>query len=86
LLGTPKDVHLAHSVRAHLVGVARESMEIQSLMQFFFLCGFLSNELGDVALFVNGLSVLIGLALLKLHGLFADDALWSPLAFGYMFG
>jgi hypothetical protein len=68
------------------MGVARESKEIQSFMPVFLLCGFLSNDLGDVALFVNGLSVLIGLALLKLHGLFADDALWSPLAFGYMFG
>jgi hypothetical protein len=50
------------------------------------LGGFLSNELGNVAFFVNGLSVLIGLALFKLHGFSANDAPWTPLAFGNMFG
>ena len=54
-------------------------------MQF---CGvvFFTNELGNVALFVNGLSALIGLALFKLHGFSTDDALWTPLASGYRFG
>ena len=51
-----------------------------------FLGGSVSNELGNVALFVNGLSALIGLALFKRHGFSTDDALWTPLAFGYMFG
>jgi len=50
------------------------------------LGGVLSNELGNVALFVNGLSALIGLALFKLHGFSTDDALWTPLAFGYLLG
>ena len=48
------------------------------------LRGFLSDQLGDVALFVNGLSMLIGLAFFKLHGFSTDDALWTPLGSGYM--
>ena len=47
---------------------------------------FLSNQLGDVALLVNGLSMLIGLALFEHNGFFTDDALWTPLPFGNMFG
>jgi len=50
------------------------------------LRGFLSDQLGDVALFVNSLSVLIDLALFKLYGFLTDDALWTLLAFGYIFG
>jgi hypothetical protein len=46
----------------------------------------LLSELGNVALFVNSLSVLIGLALFKLHGFFTNDALGTPLAFGNLFG
>jgi hypothetical protein len=50
------------------------------------LRGFLSNQPEDVGRFVNSLSVLIDLALFKLYGFFTDDALWTPLAFGYIFG
>jgi hypothetical protein len=42
--------------------------------------GFLSVEPRHVAVFVDGLSVLIHFALFKLHGFFTDYALWTPLA------
>jgi hypothetical protein len=66
------------------MGVVRESGRFR--VSCSFLGGFLSNELGNVALFVNGLSVLIDLAFFKLYGFFTHDALWTPLAFGYIFG
>lgn len=43
------------------------------------LDGLFSDDLENVALFVNGSSVLIGLALFKLHEFSADDTLWTPL-------
>jgi hypothetical protein len=67
------------------MGVESESRG-DSEFHAVLLGGFLFNELGNVTLFVNGLSALIGLALFKLYGFSTDDALWTPLAFGYKFG
>ena len=61
-------------------------MTVVNIAHNCLIRGFLFDQLGDVALFVNSLSVLIDLALFKLYGFFTDDALWTPLAFGYIFG
>jgi len=45
-----------------------------------------SRELEDVALFVNGLPVLIHFTLFQRHGFFTDDALGTPLALGLNMG
>ena len=74
---TSETAHLAHS------SFSPGWSEFHAVL---LLRGFLSDQLGDVALFVNSLSVLIDLALFKLYGFFTDDALRTPLVFGYIFG
>ena len=63
-----------------------ESAAIHELQIVSSLRDFLSTELGDVAVFVNGLSALIGLALFELHGFSTDGAVGTPLALEYIFG